>query len=105
MEPTARFRIFDLEPDELGRDLCVALVAALCPSILDREVATVDPSEFAPPPPAALMLDEKKLAAFSATAGRFLRFPIADRRCNGTRASVSNAGGNARPSLTNPLQL
>ena len=46
-------------------------------------------------------LDGKKLAAFSATGGRFLRFPIGDRRCNRTRASVGNAGGNARPSLTN----
>src|SRR5262249_33192449 len=31
----------------------------------------------------------------------FLLFPIGDRRCNRTRASVGNAGGNARPSLTN----
>src|SRR5262249_53956229 len=52
-------------------------------------------------PPAALVLDRKKLAAFSAAAGRFLQFPIGDRRCNRTRASVGNAGGNARPSLTN----
>src|SRR5215471_17508108 len=43
----------------------------------------------------------KKLAAFSALGGGFLRFPIGDRRCNRTRASVGNAGGNARPSLTN----
>jgi hypothetical protein len=47
------------------------------------------------------VLDRKKLAAFSAAAGRFLRFPIGDRRCKRTRASVGNAGGNARPSLTN----
>src|SRR5262249_39680084 len=52
------------------------------------------PSGAAPPRsaglfPAALMLDGKKLAAFSTTAGRFLRFPIGDRRCNGTRASAS----------------
>ena len=50
--------------------------------------------------PAALVLDQKKLVAFSVVAGRFLRFPIGDRRCNRTRASVGNAGGNARPSLT-----
>src|SRR5262249_4166042 len=31
----------------------------------------------------------------------FLLFPIGDRRCNRTRASVGNAGGNARPSLSN----
>src|SRR5262249_54434237 len=49
----------------------------------------------------ALALDRKKLAAFSALGGGFLRFPIGDRRCNRTRASVGNAGGNARPSLTN----
>src|SRR5262249_57508796 len=48
-----------------------------------------------------LALDRKKLAAFSALGGGFLRFPIGDRRCNRTRASVGNAGGNARPSLTN----
>src|SRR5499427_5073782 len=50
---------------------------------------------------AALVLDRKKLAAFSAAAGRFPQFPIGDRRCNRTRPSVGNAGGNARPSLTN----
>src|SRR5262249_25941106 len=50
---------------------------------------------------AALVLDRKKLAAFSAAAGRFLQFPFGDRRCNRTRASVGNAGGNARPNLTN----
>src|SRR5215813_13333809 len=48
-----------------------------------------------------LALDRKKLAAFSALGGGFLRFPIGDRRCNRTRVSVGNAGGNARPSLTN----
>src|SRR5262249_38816167 len=48
-----------------------------------------------------LTLDRKKLAGFSALGGGFLRFPIGDRRCNRTRASVGNAGGNARPSLTN----
>ena len=47
------------------------------------------------------LLDRKKLAAFSALGGGFLRFPIGDRRCNRTRASVGNAGGNARPGLTN----
>src|SRR5262249_7611181 len=51
---------------------------------------------------AALALDRKKLAAFSALSGGFLRFPIGDRRCNRTRASVGNAGGDGRPSLTNP---
>src|SRR5262249_47127670 len=51
--------------------------------------------------PRALALDRKKLAAFSALGGGFLRFPIGDRRGNRTRASVGNAGGNARPSLTN----
>ena len=39
----------DLEPDELGRGFCVALIAALCPAILNRKVATVDPSEFTEP--------------------------------------------------------
>src|SRR5262249_36465315 len=38
---------------------------------------------------AALALDRKKLAAFLAAAGRFLQFPIGDRRCNRTRASAS----------------
>src|SRR6516164_9094255 len=41
------------------------------------------------------------MLSFSALGGGFLRFPIGDRRCNRTRASVGNAGGNARPSLTN----
>ena len=39
----------DLEPDELGRDLGVALVASLRPAILDRDVATLDPTKFAQP--------------------------------------------------------
>src|SRR5262249_4517978 len=51
-----------------------------------------------------LALDRKKLPAFSALGGGFLRFPIGDRRCNRTRASVGNAGGNARPSLQTRLQ-
>ena len=49
------------------------------------------------------MLDRKKLAAFSALGGGFLPFPIGDRRCKRTRASVGNAGRNARPSLTNAI--
>src|SRR5262249_57319075 len=49
--------------------------------------------------PAALVLDQKKLVAFSVVAGRFLRFPIGDRRGTRMRASVGNAGGNAGPSL------
>jgi hypothetical protein len=36
---------------------------------------------------AAFALDRKKLAAFSALGGGFLRFPIGDRRCNRTRPS------------------
>src|SRR5262249_11851439 len=83
---------------------------------LRRGVGGVASAEFAPRPrptspfawglaPAALVLDRKKLAAFSAAAGRFLQFPIGDRRCKRRRASVSNAGGNARPSLTNARQL
>src|SRR5262249_29513456 len=43
--------------------------------------------ESVPPPP--LALGRKKLAAFSALGGGFLRFPIGDRRCNRTRASAS----------------
>ena len=39
----------DLEPDELGRVFCVALIAALCPAILNGQVTTVDPTEFAEP--------------------------------------------------------
>jgi hypothetical protein len=39
--------------------------------------------------PAALVLDRKKLAAFSVLGGRFLRFLIGDRRSNRTRASAS----------------
>jgi len=40
------------------------------------------------------VLDGKKLAAFSAAAGRFLRFPIGDRRGTRMRASASNRVGN-----------
>ena len=37
----------DLEPHELGRDLGVTLAAALRPAIIDCEVVTLDPTEFA----------------------------------------------------------
>src|SRR5262249_17919044 len=50
-------------------------------------------------PTAALALDGKKLAAFSATAGRFLRIPIGDRRCNETRASASKRPGTRAQAL------
>src|SRR5262249_15856679 len=50
-----------------------------------------DPAEFWPQ-----RLFAFEVAAFSALSGGFLRFPIGDRRCNRTRASVGNAGGNAR---------
>src|SRR5262249_53462537 len=36
----------DLAPDKLGRDFDEALSASLCPAILNRKVATVDPGEF-----------------------------------------------------------
>ncbi len=39
----------DLEPDKLGHDLGEALGATLCPAILDRDSATLDPAEFAQP--------------------------------------------------------
>src|SRR5262245_54213032 len=56
-------------------------------------------------PTAALVLDGKKLAAFSATAGRFLRFPIGDRRCNGTRASASKRPATRAQAPTNAREL
>src|SRR5215813_233066 len=70
----------------------------ICPRLAH---VPVNRSGTAPCSKGALAARRKKLAAFSAAAGRFLRFPIGDRRCNRTRASVGNAGGNARPSLTN----
>jgi len=73
-----------------------ALPTEIADQIVDR-TDSPGPSD----PPAALALDRKKLAAFSAVGGGFLLFPIGDRRCNRTRARVGNAGGNARPSLTN----
>src|SRR5205807_257163 len=39
----------DLESDKLGRDFGVALDASLCPAILDRDGAALDPAEFAQP--------------------------------------------------------
>src|SRR5262245_24845741 len=39
----------DLEPDQLGRVFCGVFIAALCPAILNREVATIDPAEFTQP--------------------------------------------------------
>ena len=38
-----------LQPDELGRDLGVALGASLRPAILDRDGAALDPAELAQP--------------------------------------------------------
>ena len=35
------------EPDELGRELGQALCASLCPAVLDRNIATLDPAELA----------------------------------------------------------
>src|SRR5262245_27096591 len=61
-----------------------------------HNVATARPPRA---PPAALALDGKKLAAFSATAGRLLRFPIGDRRCNETRASASKRPGTRAQAL------
>src|SRR5262249_13337445 len=52
-------------------------------------------------PPAALVLDRKKLAAFSAAAARFLLFPFGDRRCNRTRASASKRPVTRAQALTN----
>ena len=51
--------------------------------------------------PAALVLDRKKLAAFSAAAGRFLRFPIGDRRGTRMRASASKRPVTRAQALTN----
>src|SRR4029077_11340073 len=39
----------DVALDELGGDLGVGLTTSLCPSILDRNSATVSPAEFAQP--------------------------------------------------------
>src|SRR5262245_39823772 len=39
----------DLEPNKLGRDLCEPAGASIGPAILDREVATLYPTEFAQP--------------------------------------------------------
>src|SRR5262249_12901289 len=101
LKPLGIFRGFvtaGVAPDEIG----VGPVTAV-PRLLERHGLKIDDIDlwelneaYAVQPPAALMLDEKKLAAFSAAAGRFLLFPIGDRRCNRTRASVGNAGGNAR---------
>src|SRR5262249_59352561 len=50
---------------------------------------------------AALALDGKKLAAFSAAGGRFLQFPIGDRRGTRMRASVSKRPVTRTQALTN----
>src|SRR5262245_2290617 len=39
----------DLKPNKLGRDLCEPAGASIGPAILDREVATLYPTEFAQP--------------------------------------------------------
>jgi hypothetical protein len=44
---TSRDNDIDVEPNELGRDLGVALDAALRPAVLDRDGAVLDPTEFA----------------------------------------------------------
>src|SRR5262249_304850 len=54
-------------------------------------------------PLSALVLDRKKLAAFSAAAGRFLLFPIGDRPCNRTPATLANAAAHPPPQPPQPL--
>src|SRR5262249_46622409 len=49
----------------------------------------------------ALVLDRKKLAAFLAAAGRFLRFPIDVRRGTRMRASASKRPVTRAQALTN----
>src|SRR5262249_50721270 len=39
----------DLVPDELCRVFCVALIAAFCPAIVNRQVATIDPTKLPEP--------------------------------------------------------
>ena len=39
----------DLQPHELRSNLGQALITSLAPAILDREIATLDPPEFAQP--------------------------------------------------------
>ena len=52
-------------------------------------------------PPAALVLDRKKSAAFLAAVGRFLRFPIGDRRGTRMRASAGKRPVTRAQALTN----
>src|SRR5439155_13428249 len=40
----------DLEPDELGGYFVIPLTSSFRPAILDREVTTLNPTEFAQPP-------------------------------------------------------
>src|SRR5215831_4275277 len=54
----------------------------------------------------SLALDRKKLAAFSALGGGFLRFPIGDRRCNRrARALAMPAGTRAQAADPRHLRL
>jgi hypothetical protein len=47
--PSARDNDIDLAPHELGNELGGALVASLHPTIIDGDIAAVDPAELAHP--------------------------------------------------------
>jgi hypothetical protein len=44
---TDRDNDIDLEPNELGRDLSGSVIASFFPAVLNRDVAALDPAEFA----------------------------------------------------------
>jgi hypothetical protein len=80
----------DLEPDELGRNLGEALLAPLGPAILDRDGATLDPTQFAQPLHKSgnpLALDRRR-GAQESDGRQLARLPrIRSERPSGRRAA------------------
>jgi hypothetical protein len=96
----------DLEPDELGRDLCSALGAPLCPTNLDGDGACLDPAEFTQPlyqsgEPVAL---GRRRALAQEPDGRQLRRLLRARRERPRGRAAKHPEKFAPPHLSDPKQ-
>src|SRR5262249_13700291 len=90
----------DLEPDELGRDFGEALGSSFRPTIFDRNVATLDPTEFAQSlhkSGSPLSLNRRRICAQEPT-GRQLSHLLRPRRERPRRRRAAECGQQFPPS-------